>query len=260
MLIFANGAVKSGSTWLFHLARELTGFGPPPDRYANPKWHSQPVYSIDQEQLAAFLGDAAVSATNLLTKNHFGAKHDRDRLLAQPQVRVLNIRRDVRDVIVSAYYHGSPNQTIAVDFQTYYWPRGRQLAQRVLDYQIIWDVRSPRYLCFTYETLVENFPGEVSRLGHFLGVPLTPKEIERIRQATSPATLNERYAFSDFNRFRAGRVGDWQHHFDDSSAADLAAIIKRSRQPLHRLALTGPRVIRRLCRPWRQLVPDDNMR
>jgi hypothetical protein len=98
MLVFANGAVKSGSTWLLHIARELTGFGPPPERYANPKWTSQPVY------------------------------------------------------------------------------------------------------------------------------------------------------------FRSGTVGDWQNHFDAANAADMAALIKRSRHPLRRLALAGPRGVRRLCRPWRSLT------
>lgn len=251
MLVFANGAVKSGSTWLFHIARELTGFGPPPERYANPKWHSQPVYSIDQTQLAAFLRDPDIATTNLLTKNHFGVWQDRDRLLAHSHVRVLNIRRDVRDVVVSACYHGKLSQTRTDDFPTYYWQRGRQLAQRVLDYQIIWEVRSPRYLCIAYETLVADFPGEVSRVGRFLGLPITPEAIERIRQTTSLAALNDRYAFSDFNRCRTGTVGDWQNHFDERIAADMETIIKRSRHPLHRLALTGPRGIRRLCRPWR---------
>jgi hypothetical protein len=32
MLVFANGAVKRRSTWLFHIVWELTGFAPPPDR------------------------------------------------------------------------------------------------------------------------------------------------------------------------------------------------------------------------------------
>ena len=254
MLIFANGAVKSGSTWLFHIARELTGFAPPPVRYANPKWTSQPVYSIDQTRLAAFLGDAGVGALDVLAKNHFGARSDRDRLLAHPQVRVLNIRRDIRDVVVSAYHHGDAGQPAAGDFATFYWQHGRRVAQNVLDYQIVWDVRSPRYLCLSYETLLADFAGEVGRVARFLALAPTPAELVRVRQATSPATLNARYAFSDFNRFRRGTAGDWQNHYDAAIAADMAALIERSRHPLHRLALVGPRGVRRLCRPWRSLT------
>ena len=133
---------------------------------------------------------------------------------------------------------------------TYYWQRGRKLAQRALDYQIIWEVRSPRYLCLNYETLLADFPNEVCRIGYFLGKPPAPEEIERIRQASSHTALNEHYVFSDFNHFCTGTVGDWQNHFDEQITADLAAIIERSRHPMHRLALTGPRVIRRLCRSW----------
>ena len=254
MLILANGAVKSGSTWLFHIARELTGFAPPPARYANPKWTSTPVYSIDQTLLACFLADEEARAADCLSKNHFSSRYERDLLLADPLVRVLNIRRDVRDVLVSAFYHGRTDQAMPGDFAAYYWTGGRQLAQRVLDYQIIWAVRSSGYCCLTYETLLTDFACEVARLGRFLGLKPDPAEIERIRQATSPAALCARYPFSDFNRFRRGQAGDWQNHFDDAMAADMALLIRRSRHPLHRLALGRPGWIRRLCRPWRNLI------
>ncbi len=257
MLVFANGAVKSGSTWLFHIVRELTGFGPPLARFANPKWTNQPVYSIDQTRLAAFLNDAEVRAADRLAKNHFGGRAERDRLLADPLVRVVNIRREIRDVLVSAFYHDQTSQSPLRDFADYYWTEGRRLAQRVLDYQIIWAVRSPRYCCLTYEALLTDFAAEINRLGKCLEIALSPAEIERIRQSTSPAALNAQYPFSDFNRFRRGQVGEWQSHFDAAMAADVAAISRRSRQPLHRLALTGPRVARRLCRPWRSLLPDE---
>jgi len=251
MLIFANGAVKSGSTWLFHIARELTGFGPPAAHYANPKWTSMPVYSIDQTKLASFLADPEARAVDCLSKNHFGNRNDRNLLLADPSVRVLNIRRDVRDVLVSAFYHGRTDQALPGDFAAYYWTEGRRLAQRVLDYQIIWDVRSLRYCCLTYETLLTDFAGEVSRLGRFLELMPGPAEIERIHQATSPAVLCARYPFSDFNRFRRGQARDWQNHFDQAMVADIAALIRRSRHPLHRLALGRSGWLRRLCRPWR---------
>jgi hypothetical protein len=256
MLVFSNGAVKSGSTWLFQIAWELTGFGPPPARYANPKWQSQPVYSVDQDNLDAFLGDAEVRAMDVLAKNHFGARHARQRLLADPLVRVLNIRRDVRDVLVSAYFHGNKGRARAANFAEYYWQAGRWLAQRVLDYQIIWDVRSPRYLCITYESLLTNFAGETSKVGLFLGRAPSVQEIERIRQATSPAVLNERFGFSDFNRVRHGQSGDWQAHFDNAITGDLAQIIQRSRSPLYRLALDGPTFVRRLFRRWHDIEPE----
>lgn len=251
MLLFANGAIKSGSTWLFHLARELTSFGPPPAHYANPKWTSQPAYSIDQTRLAEFLSDAQIGARDVLSKNHFGALHERKLLLTHPQVRVLNIRRDVRDVVVSAYSHDGSDRPPSDDFPTYYWARGRQVAQRVLDYQIIWDVRSPRYCCLTYEGLVADFASEAGRLARFLGLAPTSTDLERVRQATSPTALSARYPFGDFNRFRSGQAGEWWSHFDAVMTEDVAQIIRRSRHPLHRLALVGPARIRRVCRWWR---------
>jgi len=257
MIILANGAVKSGSTWLFHIARELTRFGPPPACYANPKWQSQPVYSIDQAKLGPFLGDGEVQGINILAKNHFGGRQERDLLLSHPLVRVLNITRDIRDVVTSAYHHGRLVQNNLDDFSSYYWRRGRIVAQNVLDYQIIWDLHSERYLCVSYEKLLENFSGEVKRIGLFLGHSLTVSDIERIYKATSPAVLTASYGFSDLNRFRSGTSGDWRNHFDKASEADLALLIQRSRHPLHRLALTGPSFLGRLCQPWRFNNPRD---
>lgn len=251
MFIFANGAVKSGSTWLFHIVRELTGFGPPPVHYANPKWTSHPVYSIDPTKLASFLRDGEAATTNVLSKNHFNARQDRDLLLAHPNVCVVNIRRDIRDVLVSAFYHRQNGQSEQRNFSTYYWTNGRRLAHKVLDYQIIWHVHSSRYCCLTYETLLADFAGEAGRLAHFLGLATTAADLEHVRQATSPAALNAQYPFSDFNRFRRGQIGDWQSHFDAAMVADMTQIVRRSRNPLHRMALVGPAALRRLCRRWR---------
>lgn len=257
MIILANGAVKSGSTWLFHIARELTHFGPPPARYANPKWQSQPVYSIDQSKLGTFLRDGEVVGCDMLAKNHFGGRQERDLLLSLPFLRVLNITRDIRDVVTSAYHHGRLAQKNLDDFTSYYWRRGRIVAQKVMDYQIIWDVHSTRYLCVSYEELLANFSGEVERIGLFLGQPPTAADIERIYQATSPSALTANYGFSDLNRYRSGTSGDWRNHFDKDCEADLALLIQRSRHPFHRLALTGPAFLRRLCKPWRFEIPRD---
>ncbi|MBP1464233.1 sulfotransferase domain-containing protein [Candidatus Chloroploca sp. M-50] len=265
MIIVANGAPKSGSTWLFHIARELTNFGPPPAEYASPKWISHPIYGLSPAHLARFLADAGNRSANVLLKNHFGQKHQRDLLFSHPQVRVLNIKREIRDVVVSAYYHrvlttGHADNEVFADFPTYYWQKGRKIAQRVLDYQIIWDVRSARYTCVTYTGLRTDFTGEVQRIGDFLDVSVTAARIEQIRQLTSPAALTERYGYSDLNRFRQGEEGEWRSHFNADIEADIALLITRSHHMLHRMALTGPAGIQHLCRLWLRMRDHNKIR
>src|SRR5690606_36975030 len=134
MLIIANGAFKSGSTWLYNILLELTGFPPPPPEYLNPTWRNP---SIAPEQLAPLL-KTLTPTTDYLVKNHFGRPFERDLLLSSPHVRVLDIQRDLRDVVVSAYYHVQRKEGYAGDFATYYWEQGRTTAQEVMKYRALW--------------------------------------------------------------------------------------------------------------------------
>lgn len=256
MIIFANGAVKSGSTWLFQIVLELTGFGPPPASYANPAWTSRPVYSIDPSRLNEFLISYKNESGNILSKNHFSSKEERDCLLSQHSVRVLNIRRDIRDVVVSAYYHNQIKTGEKMDFKTYYWNQARFFVPRSLDYQIIWNIHSRRYLSLEYASLLSNFSHEVEKMARFLDISVSNPKIERIRQVTTPESLNQRYGFSDFNRARKGIVGDWQNHLDKEIENDIRMIQLKTQNPLHHLALTGSPMIRHLCRRWRFILKE----
>jgi hypothetical protein len=258
VIVVANGAQKSGSTWLFHIAREMTGYGPPPAQYAARNWTSRPVYGVHPPLLAAFLEDAGSGPAKFLIKNHFGGRADRELLLRHPQVRVLNIQRDIRDVIVSAFYHrhgveGVRDSERYADFKSYYWQAGRNGALRVLDYQIVWEVRSSRYLRVAYDDLQADVGAEVRRIGDFLGMSLASEDIRRIQLATTPEAVMERYGAANFdlNRFRKGVSGDWKNHFDAPMAADISRIVRLTQRPLHRLALRGPRALYRLYRRWR---------
>jgi hypothetical protein len=71
MLVVSNGAFKSGSTWLFNIARSITQFPPPPEPYLNPEWVNP---SIHPDELKALLAEESLAETDYLVKNHFGAQ------------------------------------------------------------------------------------------------------------------------------------------------------------------------------------------
>jgi len=220
MLIVANGAFKSGSTWLYVLAREILPQFKPPSRYLNPIW---PEPTVIPGRLADYLRYGEHRRQDVLIKSHYGLLPLRWLLLNDPQVRVLNIRRDLRDVVVSAYYHFQALEKITDSFAEFYWSRGRRVACNVLNYHLIWKTDSPRYLRLQYETLLDNFSAEVTRLGSWLGVDLSEGDLDRIQAATQIDILRTSSGLSP-DRFRHGIAGEWTSHFDVAMLDDLGGI------------------------------------
>ena len=224
MLIVANGAFKSGSTWLFLITRELLPQSKPPTRYLNPR---VPEPIIKRRLLADYLRHGEHRRQDVLVTSHYDLLPLRWLLLNDPHVRVLNIRRDIRDVVVSAYYHFQAQEIVASPFDEFYWSRGRQVAGEVLNYHLIWETDSPHYLCLQYETLLDDFSGVVTQLGSWLGAELGEEDLKRIQANTQLDTLRVHSGLPSA-RFRHGVAGDWQNHFDAAMLTDLADIERRS--------------------------------
>ncbi len=222
MLIVANGAFKSGSTWLYNILLELTGFPPPPAEYLNPEWRNP---SIAPEQLTPLL-KSLTPTDHYLVKNHFGKAHDRELLLSSPHVRVFDIQRDLRDVVVSAYYHVQRKEGYTGDFASYYWQEGRHTAQEVVKYHATWDAASSQVYVASYESLHHDFSGEITRIAAFLNLTPDAAEIERIHRVTTLDSLRKRYQEQDRTQkfFRKGVIGDWESHFDQAMQDDLGQI------------------------------------
>jgi hypothetical protein len=232
MLIFANGAHKSGSTWLMHLSLELRPCEEPPEIYRNPKWTTPPYYSIQFHRLAEMLADRDVLRRDVLFKLHLQDPKLRSLVLAHPAVRTLNIRRDLRDVVVSQYHHWVRDERISGTFEQFYWGAGRNRAWMVLRHHLIWDVTSPRYLCLEYEDLLTDFPAQLRRLAAFLETTVTDERIAEIQHRTSPTEINRRFEFGPMNRTRKGGSGDWRSYFNEEQLTDLMMLGQRIKQPL----------------------------
>lgn len=222
MLVIANGAIKSGSTWLFQILSHMTDFPPPPKEYLNPTWANP---SIDPDKLADFLEMVDFSTANYLCKNHLEDKAQRDLLLSYPNVFILDIERDIRDVVVSAYYHFCREGYYSGSFESFYWMRGRNIANDVINYHKTWNVNPDRVFVSCYENLKRDFGNEVERIGKFLKLKVTEQIIDKCKSNTEFTKLKSREkSKNNLTFFRKGIVGDWQNHFNDGMLVDLEKI------------------------------------
>jgi hypothetical protein len=223
VLIICNGAYKSGSTWLFRILLTMTKYNLIPEQYHAPGWNG---LGIKPSLLAKFLKTENYRDTNYILKGHFF--HQYHLILSYPNVTVMNIRRDTRDVVVSAFYYERLKGKYDGDnFDGYYWTRGWRIAQQVIRYNRLWEGRPHTYMS-RYETLHTDFAAEVQRLANFLNFKLTDEDVKRIHDENTLESLREKYdeksSDGKMSFYRKGVIGDWQEHMSPDIAQDIERI------------------------------------
>lgn len=222
MLIVCNGAAKSGSTWLYNVVHQMVR-SPWPDRRYLTSSKKHPV--IRPDALEGYLRAEDFQSNDVVTKAHYGNRQLRDLLLARPDVRVLDMTRDLHDVIVSSYYDSCRRHGFAGSFSAYYWLEGRSLAAYLIRYHRLWGDGHPQVFVTSFESLKNDFANEVRRIADFMGHTLDDAAIDTLRQATSIDTLRRKYDDDEKQPFfRKGVIGDWKNHFDPRMLRDLSRI------------------------------------
>jgi hypothetical protein len=227
MLIINNGAFKSGSTWLFKILKEMTNFESIPKEYQNPNWKNS---SIDPKKLKMFLENGDYSIKNYLSKNHFADKKKQNLILQNPNILVVGINRDIRDVVVSAYHHQlryRPEDSIE-DFTNFYWKRGRRVVNNVLKYNSLWGLQSSKIYISNYEILKNDTYNEINKIAKFIGFCPSEQEIYNIIEKTS----FERMSKSGHKHLRKGEIGDWQNYLSKAMQKDIGMIEKKGLENL----------------------------
>ena len=244
MLVVCNGAIKSGSTWLYNILAELLDFSKPPERYLTNG--NQINATIRPELLKAFLESEDFHNQNYLTKNHLGKLEHKVLLFSFRDVVVIDILRDVRDVAVSSYYDAINRDDFRGSFEKFYWGEGRELAHAVTKYHELWKPKDRKVLRVCYEKLKDDFANEAQKVATFLGIELSSARVDAVREHTSMDSLRRQYQgeqlYQDNKFFRKGIVGDWQNHFSTSMIRDIERIERRG------LRRFDPRVVLRRLR------------
>lgn len=226
MLIICNGAIKSGSTWLYNILTQLVDCQHPPEQYLTGRSEKSPC--IKPELLSSFLDVEDYVNNNYITKNHLSSVEHRDLIKSRTHVFLFDIERDPKDVVVSNYYHDCFRNGYKGDFKQYYWENGRYVASQLSYYHNLWRDQATNFYISSYERLHNEFPKEVEAISAVLCISLTPQEIDSIMESTSLGTLRKDYQddarYQGDKFFRKGVVGDWRNHFDSKMLKDIERI------------------------------------
>ncbi|HVE16033.1 MAG TPA: sulfotransferase domain-containing protein, partial [Chthoniobacterales bacterium] len=183
--------------------------------------------TIEPARMGDFLETAGIASNDYLIKAHY--KPDdamRPLLLGTPDVKILNVYRDPKDVVVSAYYHFRRLGQYDCSIGEFFDQRGESLVRALTRYHLYWDNRGVEDKIFftTYEKLHTCFDEEVFRLGKFLGRDLTMSDIRTARQNTQFSKLSGVDIPEEKRFFRKGVMGDWQRHLTPEQAARIDEI------------------------------------
>ncbi len=236
MLVISNGAMKCGSTWLTAILLEMVDHKPLPEGYHDERFGEIP--TIRGEKLRQFLNHVDYHNENYVTKNHF--YFERPLLSGYRNVKVLDVRRDLADTLVSLFFHVRKKivefqEDVAPsleDIKKAYWAHGPEMAAGIARYHAVWSRECPWVYVSSYERLKEDAAKEIKAIGSFLGLPLSDRRIGEIIEATSFKRMANANRPSDSGmeaRFRKGVVGDHKNYFDESILSDIRKIEAENR-------------------------------
>jgi hypothetical protein len=175
MWLIANGAPKSGSTWLFQLCEATGCFSPLPGSDLDAGWSNS---SVKDDKVAASIELLADSGRRHVTKQHWTAGIAKEEpavaaILAHPNIRMLNIVRDLRDMIVSRYHHDVNGKRFSGSISEFLPGNASKYIRQYVLYQKYWietPFRSPdNYYLTSYEYLTCDPAVATDGLFDFIG-------------------------------------------------------------------------------------------
>jgi len=230
MWIIANGAPKNGSTWIKALLSATKLFHTPPADLLRANWRNP---SVATEHVASAVEQLAQDPKVYLSKQHWTARDGAAsqaiaNVLAHPGVKMLNIMRDVRDMVVSRYHQDVKVSGFAGTLSDYVVQKAPQTIRDQVDYQRFWigrpDAGPDNYWITTYERLSAHYEEEANTLFDFVGYPID--EDRRLAAIEGNRFAVKRSGARDF--YRKGTVFGYRDDLTASEADNLLALASES--------------------------------
>ena len=132
MLVLSNGNYKSGSTWVTSILYNLIEI----NDLDYPKEFSQPKYKcINRFKIIDFINSSYYNKQEYwLSKTHIFQHNIIREIVNINEIKIINIDRDLKDVIVSHYFHLINSKKISLSFNAYYFLIGKYKAIQCMYY------------------------------------------------------------------------------------------------------------------------------
>ena len=222
-LILSNGNYKSGSTWVTAIVKEMIDYNERnfPIKFQQPK---RPNY-INRYKISTFINKHKDEIW--ISKTHISERSIINQLNVDSElIKVININRDIRDVVVSHYFHLQNNKKYNGTFQTYFSKWGKFKAIQVFDYEKSWE-NNKNSLNIKYEDLINNFDKTIFTIAEYLNITMSDQLLNKIRLNTNIQTLRSNKQGKLHEKkwfFRKGEIGDWKNYLDHSMISDIKRI------------------------------------
>jgi len=228
---------KSGSTWLAYILVLILNDGEAPEgttlrnclHWVASSW----TYPRDEHELRD-LPSPRIFKSHMPYQMALGGGPE------QSPCKYVYIARNPKDVAVSYYFFErekswSGNYSGPWEHWLRLFSEGRVQRGDWFDHVLgWWRARTLENVLFLkYEDLCRDFLGEVDRLARFLGRPLSPATLERIREktafgamrSTDFSNMHEIREFTGF--FREGRIGSWKEQFTPAESKTFDELCAR---------------------------------
>jgi hypothetical protein len=239
MFIISNGAYKSGSTWLYLILEELLkikniNF----NRDVVEEWRkeSNPNFLFSDETVPEAIARYAKKDDYYLSKVHLLEESSYETIKENSKnIKILFIKRNIGDAIVSHYHHFKTETGISVSFPIYYWLIGRFKALEIESFTKKRKKYFPNALEIKFEDLKSDFYNQVEKVAEYLGFDIKKEEIDVIKKNTDLNNLKDKAKKGQITQyssdkkkaakhFRKGKVGEAENILSNREKRDLARI------------------------------------
>ena len=225
ILVFSNGNFKSGSTWVTAIINELLKNKKNifPKKFRHPKHNNW----INRYKIREFIFSKHFKTKDKwISKSHIYQKKLISEITRyQRNIKVINIERNLEDVIVSHYFHLMNLGKIDKGFKEYFNNWGRYKAIQYINYNKAWK-HYDFCLKLKYEDLKKSQEDTINKIAKYLNIK--SYDIESIIKETNISNLRKKSKEKDLNEedwfFRKGVVGDGKKYFTEEMEAKLTDI------------------------------------
>lgn len=239
MLIICNGVFKSGSSWLHAIVIEILKLRNiiPSDideKYTNNVDSPTPIV---ESKFWEFLVNEDYDNNYYVNKSHFFKSHTINRKYPDSVVFLFS-ERDVKDSIVSHFFHLKNKYSFIHNFSFYYWTIGRLKSYEIVLFNRKYKKAFKKENFISFYDLKTDFDNSVQRIAKILKLSLlTEGELSLIKENTSIINMKDDIVkgktkyYSTVKKgrdklLRGGRINDYMKYLPEGSSQDIDNIIQ----------------------------------